>query len=339
MTLERVAMPWPAALHGSGQAHCEHAERLARACGLLETERDRLRFRAFVRLDLFVFPYARLPRLAAAGAYNQWLYFLDDSYDDDAELGRDLPRVETVMARAFEVFSTGWLPPFATPFERFTARVRELLLPLAPPGWMGRFLGHTHDYLFHGSLEAMELWRDGGPRSLGHYLRVRAHDSAVYPVLDCSALALGAKLSPEVLSHPLVKELELRTVRHVALLNDVFSYQKEVLQHGSPVNLVQVLARERGVDFAQAAELAIEHVNGELQGFLAAERALSSAGMLTSDVALYLTGMKAWMRGNYDFSLRSRRFRAPDSPFVELRRARTISLELPAVRLPAAAPT
>jgi hypothetical protein len=43
--------------------------------------------------------------------------------------------------------------------------------------------------------------------------------------------------------------------------------------------------------------------------------------------------MKDWMRGNVDFSLRSRRFRAPDSPFFELRGFRTSSREMPAVTI------
>ncbi len=331
LTLSDVVMPWEPGLHPSPESHMAQAELAARACGLLETDADLRRFRAFVRLDMFAFPYAPLDRLAAVGANNHWLYFIDDTYDDHPEVGHDLKRVEELMRRAFKVLESGWLPPKATPLEKFTAHLRAELTTFASDAWMERFLGHTRDYLFRGSLPSMELWVGGGPVSAMQYLDIRQHDSAMYSAIDCSALAAGLDLPANILGQPLIRELELRTVRHVALLNDVFSYQKEVLQQGYPCNLVHVLAREKNLSLEIAVGEAIAMVNDELKGFMRAEAALGDCGPV---LAAYLQGMKSWMRGNYDYSIRSKRFRAPDSPFAELRRTRTISLEIPAAVLP-----
>jgi 5-epi-alpha-selinene synthase len=109
------------------------------------------------------------------------------------------------------------------------------------------------------------------------------------------------------------------TVRHTAYVNDLFSYQKEVLWNGTPCNLVRVLMHNESLSFDEAVGEIVAMVNGHVQRFIELERSLPSfEPTIADEVDAYLTGMRDWMRGNVEFSLASGRYRAPDSPFLEL---------------------
>jgi hypothetical protein len=86
-----------------------------------------------------------------------------------------------------------------------------------------------------------------------------------------------------------------------------------------PCNLVRVLMAA-GAGFEDAVSASVSRVNAHVARFLELERALPSFGPeADADVRAYVAGMTAWMRGNVEFSLASRRYASPDSPFLELR--------------------
>jgi len=109
------------------------------------------------------------------------------------------------------------------------------------------------------------------------------------------------------------------TVRHVALANDIFSYEKATLIHGSPVNLIHVLRAGGTRDITSAAIEAIEIVNHYVERFCQLETQLTAdPGLTEADLSHYVYGMETWMRGNVEFSVRNKRFRSATSPFTEL---------------------
>lgn len=284
-------------------------------------ERATRRFESTVLLDTQVYPHALdLERLLAVGMFSQWLFFLDDEYDDHPTMGRDLRAVRQLLTLVFDVLETGVLPAKPTPFLRFTVGVRRRLDALAAPGWTGRFLRHIEDYLFRGSLRAAELWALDRVPTLEEYLHVRMLDSGVFPVLDMSELAGGLCLPDDVREHPSLVEMKDLTVRYIAYVNDLFSYQKEVLQAGTPFNLVSVLMHENASSFEEAVRAATDIIGGAMARFSRLEQSLPRWDeSVAPQVKVYIEGMKSWMRGSYDFSLTSARYNAPDSPFPELR--------------------
>jgi hypothetical protein len=284
-------------------------------------ERSTRRFDSTILLDTHVYPHALdLQRLLAVGMFSQWLFFLDDEYDDHPTLGRDTGAVRALMTRVFAVLKSGTAPMESTPFLRFTADVRRRLDALAPPGWTARFLGNVEDYLFRGSLRAVEYWSLDEVPSLEEYLHVRRLDSAVFPALDMSEIAGGLCLPDAVRAHPALVEMKELAVRYIAYVNDIFSYQKEVLSAGASFNLVHVLMHANASSFEEAVAATVSIVGGALERFLALELTLPRwDAAIAPQVTAYVAGMKAWMRGSFDFSLTSARYNAPDSPFAELR--------------------
>jgi 5-epi-alpha-selinene synthase len=318
----QLLLPWPTRRNPFARAYARAAADLLVGVGLITDDRaDRgaRRFQGVVVLDPYVYPYASLDRLLVAGAFSQWLFFLDDQYDDHPALGRNPLAVRQIMERYFEALSAGRLPPSPTPFARFTVYLRRRLEALSPPGWMPRFLRNVHAYLFDGSLRTVEHWAEDRVPSTDDYLGMRMHDSAVFPAVDMIEIAAGIRLPLEVLEHPSIIEMRQLTVRHTAYVNDLFSYQKEVLWSGTPCNLVRVLMHNESIGFEDAVGEIVAMVNRDVQRFVELERGLPSfESAIADEVDAYVTGMKDWMRGNVEFSLASSRYRAPDSPFLEL---------------------
>jgi hypothetical protein len=318
----KLLLPWPARRNPFARAYARSAADLLIGVGLITDDpldRGARRFQGVVVLDPYVYPYASLARLLVAGAFSQWLFFLDGQYDDHPEVGRNPLEVRRLMEQYFETLSTGRLPPSPTAFARFTVYLRRRLEGSCPPGWMHRFLRNVHAYLFQGSLRTVEHWAEDRVPSTEDYLGIRMHDSAVFPAVDMIEVAAGLRLPPEVLEHPSIIEMRQLTVRHTAYVNDLFSYQKEVLWSGTPCNLVRVLMYNESLSFDEAVCELVAMVNRNVQRFIELERRLPSfEPAIADEVDAYLTGMKDWMRGNVEFSLASSRYRAPDSPFVEL---------------------
>jgi hypothetical protein len=248
------------------------------------------------------------------------LYFLDDQYDDHPETHSDLERIRGIMQQGYDVLCGMPVPNKAGPFVRFTQDLRRDLEALAPLGFFERFLPNVRQYLFDGTLVGLGHWVRRETLCLDDYIALRSLDSGVYPVVDCIEIASGLPLAPEVRKHPLIVAMGDHAVRHVALANDVFSYEKEVLINGSTMNLVHVLREHENLSIEGAVTRAVDLVNDFARAFVQAEQTLPPfRPARRAAVEAYITGLKTWMRGNVDFSLRSRRFRSGTSPYAELR--------------------
>lgn len=320
--VSRLHLPWRSRRHPARRAYEQLAREALIGIGLVsgnsESEADR-RFEGIVVLDPYVYPYAELPRLVTAGTFSQWLFFLDDQYDDVPALGHDPISVAEIHERAFALLSGGPPPAHPSAFDRLTLALRARLLSQSSGRWQERFLGHVKEYLNRGSLPSMEYWARGETPALDDYLSMRLYDSAVFPAFDMIEVAAAIELPDEARSHPALVEMVELAVGHIAYVNDLFSYEKEVLRHGATCNLVWVLMAS-GASFEEAVSASVARINASAARFLELERTLPSFGP-TADAAVraYVAGMTAWMRGNVDFSLASRRYTSPDSPFLELR--------------------
>src|SRR5215813_11844492 len=117
-----LLLPWPARRNPFARSYARAAADLLVGVGLITddpTDRGARRFQGIVVLDPYVYPYAALDRLLVAGAFSQWLFFLDDQYDDHPAVGRNPIEVRHIMEQHFETLSTGRLLANPTPFARF----------------------------------------------------------------------------------------------------------------------------------------------------------------------------------------------------------------------------
>ena len=175
-------------------------------------------------------------------------------------------------------------------------------------------------YLFKGTLRTAENWIDGTVLDVESYRVQRRYDSAVYTCQDLIEITEeGLELSAEILTDATFQKLRLLCAQVVAFTNDLFSYEKEVLVHRNPNNLVHVLMTHRSLSLEEATRQAVKMINTDIETFITHEQALLPKIERDKRVHAYVYGMKAWMRGNILWSLETGRYSSVTSPFPELR--------------------
>src|SRR6266511_1436120 len=219
----------------------------------------------------------------------------------------------------------------APPLARFTREIRRRLLAVAPAGerWLRRFAGSAESYLHKGVLPANANWARGVVPDIDPYLVQREHDSAVHTCIDLIELAAGLSLSDEVHAAEPLPAMRQLCARALAYANDLMSYEKEVLRHGNPNNLVHVLMVRRSLPFELAVHRVVALINEYTRQLVALEGEILERSPPRA-VVRYVAGMRQLLRGNYDWSLATARYRSERSPFPELR-------PLPRASLPGAA--
>ncbi|MFO0580287.1 MAG: hypothetical protein U1A78_40460 [Polyangia bacterium] len=317
----QFGLPWRSRRNPHAAAHEQARQSEAAQLGLLSSDpadRSHKRFASFVTLDGLVYPEATLAGLEIGGTYNQWLHFLDDQYDDHAQVGQDPQAVRALMERALKILYSGALPAEPTPFDQLTLRLHQRLVSgttgcatAEAEAWMARFLDTVRDYLLRGSLVALKRWSSAHVPTVGEYLPIRMYDSAVLTVFTLMELINDAQLPAELYDHPYLCTMRRAAAYHIIFVNDLVSYHKEVVERGSVCNMVRVLQAEEGIPLEQALRRVKQRADEALARFLASEEALAREVLLTPRLVRYIDGLKAWIGGNVDFSITSPRFRWP----------------------------
>jgi hypothetical protein len=199
----------------------------------------------FALLSGFAYPNATLDHFKVCNDWHSWLFFFDDQADEQAELGHTL---RDYMEACLAVLRTGVMRSNSTGFELFTLNIRDRLLGIASEAWLSKFVDDVEDYLFKGTLRAVENWINGTVPDVESYRVQRHYDSAVYACQDLIEITEeGLELSAEILTDANFQKLRLLCAQVVAFTNDLFSYEKEVLVHRNPNNLLHVLVTHRSL--------------------------------------------------------------------------------------------
>ena len=254
----------------------------------------------FALLSGFAYPNATIDRFKVCNDWHSWLFFFDDQADEQAELGHTL---RDYMEACLTVLRTGAMCSNPTGFELFTLNIRDRLLGIASEAWLSRFVDDVEGYLFKGTLRTAENWVDGTVLDIESYRVQRRYDSAVYTCQDLIEITEeGLELSAEILTDVNFHKLRLLCAQVVAFTNDLFSYEKEVLVHRNPNNLLHVLVTHRSLSrrshppggrIDQYGYRDIYHLRAGAMPKIEGDKRVHA----------YLQGMKAWMRGNILWSL------------------------------------
>ncbi|MGB1014888.1 MAG: terpene synthase family protein, partial [Nannocystaceae bacterium] len=197
LSIADVTVPWPAQVHPRAQAYFEASRARASSYGLIGTglmDVDVRRLMSFVILDTHVYATASYERLLVAGWFNQWLFFLDDLYDERPEMGRDTQRVYELMYRQIDVLCAGAQPDPNNPLECFSSDLGYALRNITSQVRWDAFVEGVEDYLFRGSLRSMIFWRKRVVPPPDQYVEIRTQDSAVMACFNLFQVAVGIDL-------------------------------------------------------------------------------------------------------------------------------------------------
>lgn len=280
----------------------------AQQLGLVTTEKQvrRLMGSKVGWLVARAFPSVQQAALQVAADWTTLFCLLDDyieRFDSPAQ-------VEVLLSSLLNTFR-GDLPSEATDaYTSAFADLRTRLLALGSPQLVARFADQLEELFGCFVTEAHHRARNMVPRLLT-YMWMRQVTVGLYVEFELFGLTDGMVLPEQVREHPVLCNLMARASNLVGWANDIFTYEREVLE-GEVHNLVMVLLSEHQLTLQETARLAVQLHNAEMKAFLAQAQELPSFGPeLDAQVQRFVDMLKCWVRGHLDWARETGRYLPP----------------------------
>jgi hypothetical protein len=264
------------------------------------------------------YPSAGLPQLCLASDYVCWAFALDD-LGDETEVGLRPARLAELFG-SFAALLDGAAPRTgATPLDRGLHELLVRVAALTTPAQMTAFVAGNRAYFDAMLWEADNRARRKVPGEAA-YLALRPAAGAVPSFFALIEPLEEIRLAPAVRSHPAVVRLAGLAGDIICWTNDLLSYEKEHA-HGDFHNLVMVLQHHRDLKPADAAESAIELVNGATHDFIdIAARLPSFDEDQDRELARYVEVLRAVIRITLHWTAASTRYGSAPKPTGALSR-------------------
>lgn len=238
-------------------------------------------------------------RLTVIGLFNAILFWLNDT------VGREkyghLPEAEQGRARAelerlCRLLETREPPADPSPVEAATVDFLSQVGELSEPRWLGEFLVSTVEHL-RTAIRDQNARARGDLLTVAEYIDLRAQVSGMYPAIALCEFGRdsyldGDRLARAGLSADL-RRLRVLTAEIGALMNDMFSFEKECIADRSDFNLIPVcLLNTPGATLADAVRDAGTMVRDRITEFRERHDALADRcrepGLADTDLAAQL---------------------------------------------------
>jgi hypothetical protein len=234
-----------------------------------------------------------------------WLFAFDDAYCDEGRLSHDPGEMALLVGDLSRIAETGRTTS-AAPIARGLADLRRQLDELAGPAATARWVQSMKIYLGYQVWEAAHRSRRSMP-SIDQYVVARIRSGAVELSTMALPISEGYDVPGDEMESPEMRALTEITCTITGLDNDIASYYKEHSRSGDTLNLIDVIAHERGVTQREALTEALDLRDAVLSLYLQLSdqvRAHASAS-----AHRYLDGLSRWIRGNLDWSMHTGRYR------------------------------
>ena len=265
-----------------------------------------------VELAAYTTPGPADPSLLSLTAqFHTWLFATDDTYCDEARQNAPAAYL-TLLPQLLTVLDPPFPPVISThPFVAALVDLRDRLLHSAAPRQVLRFADGMREALLSLAWE-LPVRAGAAPLDVDAYRSLRRRNGAVGPCIELSALISGIGPSAEELGDPRVQELTALAIDHIGIANDLWSYTKETVEPGPvPTLLPHVLMAERGISLPEAVAATARLCDDLITAFeTGADRIEPTA---QPQVARHLDVLRAWIRGNLEWSAHCRRYHR-DSP-------------------------
>jgi len=310
-----------------------HVARWVSQTGLVRRESARRRFELadFGWFAALVYPTADRAGLDLVTDWFAWLFLVDDQFDDGL-VGRSQHAAEHAVGRLRAVLTgpdtgnsssatgreAGGTGEPVPPAVSALADLWRRTVAGATSAWRRRFAGHLEE-----CLTTAAVW-EAGNRARGvvpdesTYVEKRRHTGAIYVCMDLIEIVEQLDVADERYASVEFTDALEAACNVVCWTNDVYSLDKERAL-GEVHNLAYLLQHHRGLHREQALAEVCRLVSAETRRFLAAE--LAVLRVHGPALAPYLAGMRTWMRGNLDWSRRTKRYHAlataPPADYIE----------------------
>jgi len=270
-------------------------------------------FSGYHTMSAYLFPNTTPERLAAIILLNDWLFYIDEQFDRNDGMTANM-RHEYFLTLA-TVIKTGTGADTNDPVQAFAIYLHHVFAELGDPRWLHRFIHNTEDHLAGAAIDIDYLLDDyEGDALISAFIDVRRADSGMKPTCDLIEFAYDIYLPDTAWHNPIVSRARDLCVNIGGLMNDLMSYEKEVIELGSSFNLVALLERS-GMSFEDAVDETIRYINVEMTQF----NTLKAHIPEDDDVLLYYQGLADQITAAYHWQFATMRYKSATSPFIELR--------------------
>ncbi|RYZ38371.1 MAG: germacradienol/geosmin synthase [Myxococcaceae bacterium] len=320
-------VPWPARLNPHLEAARVHTKAWSYDMGILGpandgTQREVWSERRFDGMDYallcaYTHPEAPSVELDLITDWYVWVFYFDDHFLEVYKYSRDIQGGQAYLDRLplFMPLDLSQTPPEPTnAVERGLWNLWQRTVPTMSMEWRRRFYENTK-HLLDESMWEIENISEARISNPVEYIEMRRKVG-------------GAPWSSDLVEHA-VAEIPARVVQSrpmrvfkdtfsdaVHLRNDLFSYEREILEEGELSNGVLVVEKFLECDTQRAADLVNDLLTSRLQQFentaatelpwLFAEYGLNPAEQ--AQVMLYLRGLQDWQSGGHEWHMRSNRY-------------------------------
>ena len=264
----------------------------------------------YTSMSSYLFPAASPERLVTIDLLNAVLFYIDDVYDRNAAgpLDGHDPLTADVYRHCIEIFLHGRMPAGQHRLYPIWQELHRRFGALSSADYLQRLTQSLIEH-FQATGIANDAFAGLGDERVHAYIEARAHDSGMYPTVLLIEFAAALELDSAVLSHPMIARATYLTVVVAALLNDLFSYEKEVIQLGSRFNLVDILMTAHRLSFESAVHRSVLFINRLIADFQAIESHLPvwANPELNQQARVYVNGLRDQMSAAWHWQLSTNR--------------------------------
>ncbi|MUN38086.1 terpene synthase family protein [Actinomadura litoris] len=245
---------------------------------------------------------------ALANATRQYVAFfaLDDACFDEPPmpLGR-LTRKQSIILSAIQHPETHW--PGEDAYVTASRDIANGWKEIASPVQFQRWVEGMRAFFFGVTWEAVHRHGRELPR-LNEYVAMWMRAIGMSPVLALIDTVGGYEVPSSELAHPQTQALVEMAHFLVAWDNDFISRAKEIQRAHDRLNIVDVIAAERGIEPAQALDAATAMRDRVMCLFLHTHDWLTSRPATHQNLRKYADGLANYIRGHLDWALSCDRY-------------------------------
>jgi hypothetical protein len=313
VTLPALVCPFPTAIHADAQRIEEGTIAWMKRHGYIRTasEEATARNAQFGIRAARVHPVGCTESIQLVSDLTVWLFLTDDVYVEEPGMAGTLSITSDHVIRSIRVLrDSDDLPPVRSASLLALQDISRRLRALATHEQIDRIVSGMIEFFLAGCCEAISFSRKTLP-TVADYVPTRDAINCLRSVCFVFIeIAGGYELSGRTWCRPDLQAVVNKATRIISNHHDILSGLRELAQE-VPMNLPAVIAREQGLSIAEAFAQVGDIANTDLRSFLDLSERLV-ADTRDPSIGAYVDGLKAWIRGNLDWSLTTGRYRVCD---------------------------
>ena len=243
-----------------------------------------------------------------------WLFAFDDAYCDEGRYSHSPSNMAILVAEMIRIVETGRTTS-PSPCANALADLRRRLDDIAAPVQIARWVHAMRGYLGYQVWEAAYR-HTGAMPTIDEYAVARIRNGS----MEVCAMALDISEGYEVPAAD-IDTAQVRALTEIAcclvgLDNDLASYHKEHQRSTDRLNLVDVIAHERGQSPRDALPEVVAYRDTVLDLYLRLVDQVTP--QVRPPTRRYIAGLSAWIRGNLDWSTHTGRYRNGDQATIQV---------------------